>query len=644
MTKIVATVGTPDTPSGNKAALQRLIEAGVAVFRINFSHGTPEGWSETLRLIRELEQECNVPAPGAAAPQPGSTSGLAKAGPPLTATSPAPRGCYPIGVLGDLSGPKIRIGKVRSGGVEVRAGQDVVLQKETIEATGLRFSTTWPQLIDDVRAGERVLINDGAIRMLVVEKRASQGEMICRVMVGGLISSGKGINLPNTQLRAGSVTKKDWRDLEWALEHGVDAVALSFVRRPNEIIELKRRMRLLAKERQMRSLPVIAKIEKPEALLNIHAILQATDGIMVARGDLGVEMDLAEVPMIQKRLVDLANAYGKPSIVATQMLESMVSSPVPTRAEASDVANAILDGADAVMLSAETAVGKFPDIAVSTMGRIAQFTEEYEYEDWPHHAGATYTRGRPLRRGRLPLQRASTTAGAIGVGDLLAPGSSAAGGGGDFEGRSSADFNADGDQLDDRSPGLGLGHEMMERGLQSAEVDSLIERAGNVPQTEHAATWATGGVGPRRTGKRRRGEVKYRHWMAALAAGTARIASDVRAVAIVAWSQSGATALELSRCAFRVPVIICSDDRQTLRRITFLRGITPVETEPPDTVDAFTEMADSILLDRHLVEPGAPIVLVAGHPIGADQKTNSLAVHYVGDPQTGYRMRGPRGS
>ncbi|RMH24558.1 MAG: pyruvate kinase [Planctomycetota bacterium] len=348
LTKIVATLGPA---SSDEPSLRRLIDHGVSVVRFNFSHGSFDEHAERLALVRRLEREVG----------------------------------RPIGVLGDLPGPKIRVTEVAGGGIELRSGQDFIIRRTqaTAEpgATPV-FGCTYERIVDEAEPGHRVLINDGAVRALVVEAR--DDEILCRVTVGGLVTTGKGVNLPDSEISAPALTDRDWAAVEWAVEHGLDFLAMSFVRRAEEV----RRLRARLAERcvggvcgvswdgaETGRIPVIAKIEKPQAVANIEEILDEADGVMVARGDLGVEMDLAEVPVTQKMLIMRAQAKRKPCIVATQMLESMIDRPSPTRAEVSDVANAIYDAADAVMLSGETAVGKHGALAVDMMRRIGRVTE-----------------------------------------------------------------------------------------------------------------------------------------------------------------------------------------------------------------------------------------------------------------------------
>jgi pyruvate kinase len=342
LTKIIATVGPA---SADPEVLGRLIESGVSIVRLNFSHGTPETHATVLGRVREV----------AAARD------------------------RPTAVLGDLPGPKIRVGPVEGGPVTVQPGMVVRFRRAglDLEADGPVFTCTYEALIDDVEPGQRLLVNDGAVRMLVVSR--TDAELLCTVVHGGPISTGKGINLPDTTLSVRTITERDWSYVDWALEHDLDFLGLSFTRSAADVVELREGIRERAVARGLTGfeIPLVAKIEVREAVDAADAIIAAADGVMIARGDLGVEMDLAEVPVIQKRLRAVAHAHGKPCIVATQMLESMVHAPTPTRAEASDVAGAIFDQVDAVMLSGETAIGAFPVLAVDAMRRIAVHTETW---------------------------------------------------------------------------------------------------------------------------------------------------------------------------------------------------------------------------------------------------------------------------
>lgn len=350
--KIVATLGPA---SDSDDMLAKLIEAGVSIFRLNFSHGNLDEMAERLTKVRRAIDNSGK--------------------------------C--VGILGDLQGPKMRVGIVpdmhEGGGIVVKPGDDIVFKRGHGEASiedGLpTFAASFDELYEDVLPGQRVLINDGFIRMLAVDQ--IKGESLrCRVTIGGRITSKKGINLPESDLNMPAITEKDWACAKWAAENQLDYVALSFVRTPDEIKELKAKLDEWRPHMEVEkhdgidhSIPVVAKIEKPQAVENLDEIIQATDAVMVARGDLGVEMDVAKVPVIQKYIVARCNTLGKPVIVATQMLETMIESITPTRAEASDVANAVLDGCDAVMLSGETAVGAHPRAVVETMQRIIRVTE-----------------------------------------------------------------------------------------------------------------------------------------------------------------------------------------------------------------------------------------------------------------------------
>jgi len=343
LTKIIATVGPA---SSSAETIGKLINAGVSLFRLNFSHGRPEHHAQSVQTIRDV------------------ASALDRR----------------TAIIGDLQGPKIRVGPMPDEGIHLPTGDLVYLQRDAVTdhaSTPHRLSCTCTELIDDVQPGERVLINDGAVRMLVVDR--TPDELICTVTHGGLVTTRKGINLPDSNLSVKSITEQDWQYVQWALKHGVDYLALSFVRTADDVTTLRNGVEDIKKRigREDMRVPIIAKIELPRAVQCIEEILDVANGIMVARGDLGVEIDLARVPVIQKQLLAAADRHGKPAIVATQMLESMIHAPLPTRAEASDVAGAILDGADAVMLSGETAVGSYPVVAVEHMRRIAQYTEQH---------------------------------------------------------------------------------------------------------------------------------------------------------------------------------------------------------------------------------------------------------------------------
>ncbi len=332
-TKIVATVGPA---CSDEASLAALIAEGVDVFRLNFSHGALEEHAPAVRAIRRAAAGCD----------------------------------QTVAIMGDLCGPKIRLGQVPGGGFDIAPGASIVIEPGTFACTIDRICTSYHQLCDDVQPGHRVLIDDGQIRLRAVDRNG--GKLTCECEVGGTIRTHKGINLPDTRLSLPALTDKDRQDLRWAAEHELDYVALSFVRSPRDLGELRSELK-----RHGSGLHVISKIERPEAIECLDEIIDLSDAVLVARGDLGVEMDVSKVPLIQKQIAHLCARRGTPVIVATQMLQSMIESPVPTRAEVSDVANAILDGADAVMLSAETSVGRYPLEAVRVIRGIAGQTEAY---------------------------------------------------------------------------------------------------------------------------------------------------------------------------------------------------------------------------------------------------------------------------
>ena len=330
--KIIATLGPS---SRDEETIGRLFDAGIDVFRLNFSHGSHEDHARTSSIIREIESE---------------------------------RG-RAICVLADLQGPKLRVGSFANGSEMLVPGERFTLDQDPAPGDATRAPLLHPEIFAALTVGAQLLINDGKIRLKVVEFDAERA--VTEVMVGGEISGNKGVNVPDLYLPISPLTEKDRRDLDYALELGVDWVAISFVQRPSDMTELRE----LVGDRAA----IMAKLEKPMAIEHLSAIVQLSDGVMVARGDLGVEMPQEKVPVVQKRIIRRARQEGKPVVVATQMLESMIHSPVPTRAESSDVATAVYDGADAVMLSAETAAGSFPVEAATAMNRIIVEVERDDY-------------------------------------------------------------------------------------------------------------------------------------------------------------------------------------------------------------------------------------------------------------------------
>ena len=332
-TKIIATLG----PSCRRAdTIKAMIDNGVDVFRMNFSHGTLDEHAETLEALNQARSQHH----------------------------------HTTAVMGDLCGPKIRTSRIDPEGEVLSAGDEVIISSGEQAGTAKRFGTNYEHFAQDVEAGHRIFIDDGQIALRVTAQNDNQ--TICKVEIGGPLYSHKGINLPDTEISIPSITKRDWECTDWAIQHNLDFLALSFVRSAEEINQLKNYIRKSGTD-----IKVVAKIEKPQALNHLEDIISASDVILVARGDLGVEMDVAEVPLIQKRITHVCRRLGKPVVVATQMLQSMITSPTATRAEVSDVANAIIDLTDAVMLSGETAVGKYPLEAAQTIQRIARVTEAY---------------------------------------------------------------------------------------------------------------------------------------------------------------------------------------------------------------------------------------------------------------------------
>jgi pyruvate kinase len=334
-TKIVATLGPA---SSSKEVLKEMMMEGLNVCRLNFSHGAYDDHANSIKIIRELNDELGLN----------------------------------VAILADLQGPKIRTNEMEANGVLLEVGKEIKIITDKVVGNAVRFSINYLQLPQDVSPGEKILLDDGKI-MLEVITTNGKTEITCKIIQGGILSSKKGVNFPNTKISLPSLTEKDQLDLEFALDHEVDWIGLSFVRSARDIIELKHRIAARGAKAK-----VIAKIEKPEALDNIDDIIKESDGLMVARGDLGVEIPYQNVPLIQKMLISKCVRKAKPVIVATQMMESMITNMTPSRAEVNDVANAVLDGTDAVMLSGETSVGKYPVEVIRTMSNIIKEMETHE--------------------------------------------------------------------------------------------------------------------------------------------------------------------------------------------------------------------------------------------------------------------------
>ena len=351
--------------TGTKERIVELVQAGMNVARINASHGSHAEHEQRIDWVREAAQELNEP----------------------------------VAVLVDLQGPKIRLGTFAEGPVELAPGDVFTITTEDVPGTKELVSTTHLGLPGDARPGDTILIDDGKVQVRVL--RVDGPRVATEVVVGGVVSDHKGVNLPGVAVSVPALSDKDRVDLEWALEYGADIIALSFVRSPADAADVHAVM-----DEVGRTVPVIAKIEKPQAVAVLEDIVEVFDGIMVARGDLGVELPLQQVPIVQKHAIDIARRHSKPVIVATQVLDSMIAAPTPTRAETSDCANAILDGADAVMLSGETSVGAYPVKCVETMASIIEYTEEHGLENIPKISNLHRTRNGVITRAAVDIGEA----------------------------------------------------------------------------------------------------------------------------------------------------------------------------------------------------------------------------------------------
>lgn len=345
-TKIVVTLG-PATE--DRDSIERLIKAGANVMRLNFSHGTHQEHAKRIDLVRQVSEQLEIP----------------------------------VSLMQDLQGPKIRTGELKDGSAVLEKGKPLVLTTEPIEGDAAQVSVDFPDLPNAVRPGGRILLDDGNLELVIVS--VEKDKVHTQVVLGGELRPHKGVNLPGATLNIPAFTEKDERDLTFGLERAIDAVAMSFVRTADDVMRVRQAIKRIKPE--CTHLPIISKLERPEALDNLEEIIEVTDGVMVARGDLGVEMSPEVVPIAQKQIIAAANQHAKLVITATQMLDSMIHNPRPTRAESSDVANAIFDGTDAVMLSGETAIGKYPIQAVEMMGAIICQAEEHLFQ-WGHWDGS----------------------------------------------------------------------------------------------------------------------------------------------------------------------------------------------------------------------------------------------------------------
>ncbi len=464
-TKIIATIGPA---SSSPAVINQLIRAGMDVARLNFSHGERKDHIARINLIRAASVKAGKHIP----------------------------------IIQDLQGPKLRIGEVKNNAVLLKRNDLIMLMTKKIVGTSEQVSITYPRLTKDLKIGDTVLLDDGRLELRVVKKTSHA--LSCRIIRGGILKSHKGVNLPGANLSLPSLSNKDRDDLRFGVKQGVDYIALSFVRTAKDILQTRLFIRSLNAD-----IPIIAKIEKPEAILNLEEIICAADGIMVARGDLGVEMSPEKVPLLQKKIIEACHWAETPVITATQMLESMIENPQPTRAETSDVANAILDGTDCVMLSGETAVGKYPVQTVEFMARIA-LQIETSVNPWPP---------------------------------------------------------------DDDVAGLG-------------------------ESVAHAAC---------------------------------RAAEEQHAQAIVPFTQSGSSALSVSKHRPRTPIIAPTPFEHIARRVSLYWGVTPVILRAKKTTDDMIMSVERIMLKKKLAKQHDLIVITAGVPIGVAGSTNMMKIHRVGE-------------
>ena len=466
--KIICTIGPT---SSSQDVIVDLLKAGMDIARTNFSYGSREDHKRLISSVREASRKT---------------------------------GCL-VALLQDLQGPKIRVGRLKKESIYLREGASLTITSREIEGDETRIWVSYEYLSRDAKKGDRILLDDGLIELKVIGVRGE--DVLCEVIDGGVLRAYRGVNLPGIHIRAPSLTEKDVDDLKFGITQRVDYVAVSFVRSSRDVLAAKEIIASLGED-----IPVIAKLEKPEALKNLDSILEVSDAVMVARGDLGVEMPPQEVPILQKEIVEKANERKIPVIIATQMLQSMMEEPRPTRAEASDVANAVLDGADALMLSGETAMGKYPVQAVRMMDRIIRVAEE-----------------RGIRRIRMPFHR-------------------------------------------------------------KGEVSSFSD---------------------------------------AISQAATRAAEEVGANAIVAFTQSGATARLVAKAKPRVPIIAFTPDKRVSLRMCLYWGVIPRIMRPIENTDEMIMEVDRVLTKEKLAHPGDTLVIVSGAPIFKKGTTDLMKLHRV---------------
>jgi len=475
--KIVATIGPA---SQERETLRAMLLAGMDVARLNFSHGAPADHRQAFAALRSLADEMG----------------------------------RPLAIMQDLQGPKIRTGAVANGQVELHAGQTLTLTTDAALCTGALVSVDFAGLPDCVKPGSRILLDDGNLELKVIgaPPDGNPRQVLTEVTLGGTLKSHKGVNLPGVKLDVPPLTPKDLADLAFGLELGVDAVAMSFVRRAEDLDRLEGA--IAAHSANRRPPVVIAKLERPEALDNLEAILARADGVMVARGDLGVEMPPEAVPIAQKSIIEQANLKGKLVITATQMLESMIQQPRPTRAEASDVANAIFDGSDAVMLSGETAVGKYPVQTIQMMADIVQRAESHltEWGRW--------------------------------------------------------------------------------KGLPELDADDNETYFMTMAATE--------------------------------------LARDRSVAALAAFTESGRTARILAKERPAVPILACTPNEDTYRRLNLYWGVEPVRVERAASIEDLLKAVEKTLLEKRQVKNGQRVVFTFGYPLHRSRPTNIAYLHTIG--------------
>ncbi|NMB89385.1 MAG: pyruvate kinase [Chloroflexi bacterium] len=478
--KIVATMGPSSDP---EPVLRRLIVAGMDVARLNFSHGSHEEHGQRIALLRKLSDEYKKP----------------------------------IAILQDLQGPKLRVGNLPADGVALQRDEEIVLTSDTAPQTAnahadlIVIPMEVPDLVNSISPGKHILLDDGQLEFEVTE--VGSDFIRARVVLGGVLKSHKGVNLPGVNLNIPSLTEKDEEDLAFGLQQGVDLIAISFVRSPQDVLHVREKIFKLSPNQA--DIPIIAKLEKPEAIENLEEILDVTDGVMVARGDLAVETSPSQVPIIQKKIIEAANRKARVVITATQMLNSMIYDPRPTRAEASDVANAIFDGTDAVMLSGETAMGEYPVESVSTMDQIVCEAEKH-LSDWGH------------------------------CNDLP----------------------------------------------KDATSDDAIS----------------------------------------LTRAARELAHDRNVSAIAVFTQTGHTALLMSKARPQVPIMAFTPERATYQRLGLFRGVIPFLVPFASTVELMLLHVENAMIASGEIHPGDQVVLLSGFPVGAMRPPNFTLLYTVGEP------------